>query len=782
MRIILYFFFVSGLLLSCFPLNAQTTSVKGRLLSIEDSSSVYGGVVTLNPGLQTSVSNQKGEFFFGTNIGRKELTTRVLGFKPTEIVFNVKSDTTINIFLNVDPFMIKEVRILGDSIKSIERSEHGNIILTRASLHEAPRYFSEPDLIKSIQSLPGVVPGKDGTTDIFVRGGSPGQNVFLVNGCYFFLPSHLLGLTSSFDLNFIDKTELIKDYFPSDIGGGASSVVKIDYREARSDSAGLQLRLGLLTSGLTFQIPFKKAGLRITGGIKRGNYSIYAPLLKTLLDKNVSDFLPPNDYSFYDSYIRITQSSKKFGAFSYVFMNNHDNGSNSSTTDSRNADTLLTSETGFISSWTSQLHALQWNLPVEGKTKWIFDLNFNEIYVQKENFLRSEKYINDNTLIESKYNSYRFSPEVINIGSKIFFVHTDSIFEFSGGVYYRFRDFRPNIMATDFRDETTSVTEFVNGYLISEPAAFIGGNLKLPKGWSLECGVRLSSGITEKTWFVIPEPRIRMTHETSKSFSQHINYVRLSQFDHSLESSNVGLRSMLWIPVSKEFGPEVSDVYSCGVNGQVKNYVWSVDLYLKTMHGMVDFKPGASFLYATSINDLLDKISGKSYGVETFLVKRIGRLTGNFTYTYSRSKREWFAPEGRIWIPSVADRPHNINIAIKYFWKSKTSFGLNWVYSSGLPATIYIHNTMYGKWFETKNNIRYPDYHRLDFSMRRIFKIKNTFINLDLDISNVYNRRNTFYLKEVFDETRKTFIYKNVSLFPIMPSISLSFQKSWSMK
>jgi len=770
------------MLLSCFPLNAQTTSVKGRLLSIEDSSSVYGGVVTLNPGLQTSVSNQKGEFFFGTNIGRKELTTRVLGFKPTEIVFNVKSDTTINIFLNVDPFMIKEVRILGDSIKSIERSEHGNIILTRASLHVAPRYFSEPDLIKSIQSLPGVVPGKDGTTDIFVRGGSPGQNVFLVNGCYFFLPSHLLGLTSSFDLNFIDKTELIKDYFPSDIGGGASSVVKIDYREARSDSAGLQLRLGLLTSGLTFQIPFKKARLRITGGIKRGNYSIYAPLLKTLLDKNVSDFLPPNDYSFYDSYIRITQSSKKFGAFSYVFMNNHDNGSNSSTTDSRNADTLLTSETGFISSWTSQLHALQWNLPVEGKTKWIFDLNFNEIYVQKENFLRSEKYINDNTLIESKYNSYRFSPEVINIGSKIFFVHTDSIFEFSGGVYYRFRDFRPNIMATDFRDETTSVTEFVNGYLISEPAAFIGGNLKLPKGWSLECGVRLSSGITEKTWFVIPEPRIRMTHETSKSFSQHINYVRLSQFDHSLESSNVGLRSMLWIPVSKEFGPEVSDVYSCGVNGQVKNYVWSVDLYLKTMHGMVDFKPGASFLYAASINDLLDKISGKSYGVETFLVKRIGRLTGNFTYTYSRSKREWFAPEGRIWIPSVADRPHNINIAIKYFWKSKTSFGLNWVFSSGLPATIYIHNTMYGKWFETKNNIRYPDYHRLDFSMRRIFKIKNTFINLDLDISNVYNRRNTFYLKEVFDETRKTFIYKNVSLFPIMPSISLSFQKSWSMK
>ena len=244
----------------------------------------------------------------------------------------------------------------------------------------------------------------------------------------------------------------------------------------------------------------------------------------------------------------------------------------------------------------------------------------------------------------------------------------------------------------------------------------------------------------------------------------------------------MGLRSMLWIPITEVFGPEVSDVYSVGMNGQVKNYAWSADFYFKTMRGMVDFKPGASFLYATSINELLDKIQGRSYGIETFLVKKIGKVSGNFTYTYSRSKREWYAPEGRLWIPSVADRPHNINFALKYYWKTRTSIGLNWVYSSGLPATMYIHNTLSGRWFEAKNNIRYPDFHRLDFSVRRIIKIKRTFINLDFDLANVYNRRNTFYLKEVFDETRKTFIHRNVSLFPIMPSFSLSIQNSWSMK
>lgn len=772
--------FIFLFLLSGQIVKGQPFTVRGRILNSEDSNPVSGCVVSLNPGAQISVTNLSGEFILRTNGGKIVLLTQILGFKQAKSTLYIDSDTIINLTLEVEPFKIKEVTIFGDSVESIERSENGSIILTRASLNEMPQVFSEPDLIKSIQNLPGVVPGRDGTTDIFVRGGTPGQNVFLVNGCYIFIPSHLLGITSSFDLDFIDKTELIKDYFSSEIGGGASSVVKIDYRVPKRDSAGMQLRAGVLTSGLTFQIPFKKAGIGITGGIKRGNYSIYAPLLKTLIDKNVSESLPPNNYSFYDSYIRITHSSSLAGSLSYVFMRNYDNGSRSNTIESKGADTLFTSEIGFNSSWTNQVHSLQWYLPVKSKTKWIYDLNFNKISIQKENFLRAEKFYN-NTLIGSTYNSYRFSPEIINIGTQILFAREVENIWFSGGIYYRFRDFKPNIVASYLSEETSSIRRFVEGYKISEPAAFISGKYKFALKWSIEGGIRLSSGITDKTVFLNFEPRLRFTHKSSEYFSQHINFVRLSQSDHQLESSNTGLRSVLWLPVSNEFGPEISNVYSSGINGQIRNYFWSMDLYYKTMQGIVDFKPGASFLYATSINDMLDKIEGRSYGLEMFLVKRIGKLTGNIAYTYSRSKRDWFPPEGRIWIPSVADRPHNVNISLKYYLKKRTSLGLSWVFISGLPATMYVHSTYQYKWFETKNNIRYPDYHRLDLSFRKIFKIKKTLINFDFDISNVYNRRNTFYIKEVFDESRNAFIYKNFALFPIMPSFSLNIQKSWNM-
>jgi hypothetical protein len=781
MKFVIRIVFTIFLCLSFSFLHAQSLSIKGRLTNIHDNSPINGGVIILNPGSKLCFTDQTGTFKFKSTAGKKNLSTRVLGYKNVKTQFTTYSDTTINIILEIDPFQIKEVTIIGDSAKNIERSEHGNIILTRASLIETPRYFSEPDLIKSLQNIPGVISGKDGTTDIFVRGGSPGQNIYLANGCYFFLPSHLMGLTSSFDLDFIDKTELIKDYFPPDIDGGAASVIKIDYRIPQSDSASMKLRLGLLTSGMTFQIPINKLGLGITGGIKRGNYSVYAPLLKTLLDKNIGDYLPPNDYTFYDSYLRLTKKTAAFGDFSYLFSRNRDNGSTSNNIESKSGDTLLTSETGLISSWTNVLHSLEWTLPINEKNKILYDLNYNEISVQNENYIRSNKNL-DNALTDSKYNSYRFSPKVINVGSKIQFIHFMKNYGYSSGISFRYRDFNPNITAINLRENKNREVAFVDKYKISEPAAFISANLNLFSSLMIQGGLRISEGLIDKTKYVNLEPRLRLTYNSSKSFSQHVNYVKLTQYDHSIESSNPGLRSLLWIPITNKLGPEVSKVWSAGINGNFKTYAWSIDLYFKTLEGIADFKPGASFFYSTSIDDMIDVISGRAYGIEAFLVKRIGKLTGNFTYNYSRSKRQWYAPEGTIWIPSAADRPHNINIALKYYWKTKTSLGLNWVYSSGLPATIYIHTASYWKWFETKNNFRFPDYHRLDLSLRRIFKVRFGIFNLDFDLSNIYNRKNTFYLKETFDEKRKTFIYKNIALFPIMPSISFSFQHNWKMK
>lgn len=771
------FYLLCCILFLCPRLTGQLINIKGKLIDKENNRSIDGAIVLVNPGKLNTVSNQNGDFSFQCTPGGKEISIKVLGYKPTSLSFNAQSDSTIKIFLQVSPFEINEVRITGDSVKSIEISDHGSYILTPATIYENPKHFSEPDLIKSLQLLPGVVAGRDGTTDIFVRGGNAGQNIVLANGCYFFLPSHLLGIVSPYDLDFIEKSELIKDYFPAELGGGASSILRLDYHKQKSDSVRMQLRLGLLSSGIILKIPLKKINWGLTGGLKRGNYSLYAPLLKRILNKNVGDFLPPNSYSFYDAYLRLTHSSTKWGDLSYLFIGNSDNGEEGNKKSINSGDTLLVTTTGLTTGWNNKVHSIQWTLPFRGNLKWRYDLNFNKISMNRNIYLQSEKYLNNTELYESNKSSYSFFPTVHNLSSTILITNNNIKIGYSAGFYYRLRYFSPNVSATDIINETKRTNEFSGHYFISEPAAFFSTKILLINKIQLNGGLRFSGGFTNDTRFIIIEPRLRLALNPGKKVSPHINYVRLSQFDHSLEGSSAGLRSMLWLPISKDFGPEISDVLSAGVQGQINNsYIFVVDGYYKKISEMVDFKPGASFLYNTSFDDLLEKIKVNAFGLETFLIKRTGKFTGSLSYTYSRSKREWGTPAGLIWIPSNADRPHSANITMKYYMTEKLSVGLNWIFISGSPATIYIHETFYGKWFETKNNIRYPDYHRLDLSMRRTFTLNKFFINLEFDVCNVYNRKNTFYLQEAYDENRKTFIYRNVSLFPVMPSLTLTIK------
>ena len=101
MRVITHYIIVFGLFLTCLPLDGQNILISGSIFNNEDSSPVYGCVVTLNPGVQSSVTNQNGEFFFKTTPGKKELLTRILGFRHKKYVFTCNKDTLFNILLEI---------------------------------------------------------------------------------------------------------------------------------------------------------------------------------------------------------------------------------------------------------------------------------------------------------------------------------------------------------------------------------------------------------------------------------------------------------------------------------------------------------------------------------------------------------------------------------------------------------------------------------------------------------------------------------------------------------
>jgi hypothetical protein len=754
-------------------IEGQEVRIIGKLADKEGGKQISWGFVTLNPGNQVAIVSENGEFSFTCLPGEKQIRTQVVGYKKLFLQFYAKSDTSINVNLDRLLYELNEVVITGDSLNQLQFTSRGNIIINPASIRETPRLFSEPDLLKSFQLLPGVLSGREGTSDIYVRGGGVGQNIIQANGCSFFLPSHLLGFISPYDLDFIERAELFKDYIPAELGGGASSVISLDFKENRSDSLRAQLRFGLLSSGILLELPYERNAFNLTLGLRRGNYSLYAPLLKKIVSQDVSDFLPPNKYSFYDGFINLSRSSPKLGKIDYLFFGNYDREKEETLINYQLEDTLTNYKDLFSSGWNSMVHAISWRLPEKNDLHWQLNLNYNRLSTGRNLFKEIKTLMGIMELSESS--KYIFSPILNTFGSTLLVTKNIDKSVFSAGITQNLRVFNPNIRADYKRNDTLTVTKFGESSRIYSVSVFGSSTFRLDNKIQFDLGLRLSGGFFDKTHFLVPEPRLRLSWNNEGELSPHINYIRLSQFDHSIEGSNTGLRSMLWIPMTRNFGPEISDIISAGVRGNSRfNFVWSIDAYYKKIKGMLDYKPGASFIFDSTFVDILNTVNGSAYGLETGIMKNLGNFTFSFSYTYSRSQINWSTPAGLVWIPANSDRPHNLNLVLRWHFKEKSSFGLNWVYYSGAPATIYMHTTSYGELLDTKNNIRYFNYHRLDLSYRRIIYKRKYTIFLDLDVYNVYNRKNTFYFKEAYDTIEQRYYYKNISLFPIMPSLSLT--------
>lgn len=756
-------------------LTGQTCRISGWTHD-QENNPISAATLLIKPDGRQIFSDNSGNYAFVLSPGAKELTVRILGYNSVTVKFWLNTDTTINLNLQLSPFKLKEVRVFSDSSKNIKVTHYGSFIVTPSVLNEIPKLFSEPDLLKSLQLLPGVTPGKEGTSKFSVRGGGTGQNVVMTDGCYFFLPDHLLGIVSPYDIDFLESAELYKDYFPSEIGTGASSILNIEFRKAKVDSLGAQIRFGLLTSGINIDIPIKKTNWHLSAGLKTGNYFIYSPILKKIVSNDIKNLLP-DKYKFYDGFFRLTNSSPSLGNFSYTFFGNYDNGKEENEYSGFNGDTITKYLDGMASGWKSMVHALQWEPPQKTALNWKFALNYNRLTVGRKIYSETDTYYNNSQLLASNNMNLSFYPSIDNLGLSAQATRKLNNIIISAGISERYRLFCSNNYAVSSINDTIIKNNIGSNDFINELAIYFSSSFSFPNKIKIDAGIRLTEAIIKNGGFFTIEPRLRISFNQEGFISPHITYDRLSQDDHSVEGSNAGLRSTLWLPLYKEFGPEISDILSVGVQGNInKKLDWSIDAYYKIASNMVDFKSGASFIYDTSFVDMLDKIDGKAYGIESSISKRSGKLTGSLSYTYSRSKRDWYSPEGKIWIPSISDRPHNFNVSLKYYLSRKTSFGLTFIYLSGSPATIYMHETSYGEFFETKNNIRYYNYNRLDLAFRHIIIKKRFSFYLDADIYNVYNRKNTLYIKRMFNESDQKYHFKNISLFPVMPTLTLTIK------
>lgn len=737
------------------PDNASTkhAQLSGKVLDSKTLDPIPG--VTIELGNSYGVTTDPdGKFTVALNPGAHALTFRYLNYESLVIDLEIYSDGILDISLDKSPHMLEEVIITDKSITDVTTSRIGQLQLTMREIKRAPAFMGEADLIKQIQTLPGVTTVGEAAAGFNVRGGSVDQNLVLFDDMPIFNSSHAFGFLSSFNSEIIRDVSFFRGGIPAEYGGRNSSVLDIQSREGSFEKWSGSGGIGLVTSNLAVHGPLKKNKTSLLGSFR----TTYSNWLINSIRTNYID-LRKSSVNFYDGTLKLNHKFSEKTIFSLSAYASEDAFS-------------LSGDTTY-----------QWK---------------NFLVTSRMNHQFSEQLNGEFQIGFSKY-GYAVSNVVPETASKLTFqintVRLSSDFHYqlgghnlTGGLQTLLYHIQPGELKPGSELSNANKLSLDNQFTI-ENALYVSDSWTMRKNWNIEAGIRLplfmafgpqsvyrynaevprepgsvTDTITYSRGQVIKayggfEPRLSFRWQRSERASIKFGYHRINQFLHLITNSASVTPIDIWQPSNFYFKPQRADQLSVGYyrDSKSKKYNFFVEGFYKNLTNIIDFKDGAQLVLNPQLETDLLQGKGFAYGIESYVAKNTGRLTGTLNYTYSRSFRiieSSFASEsinqGNRY-PSNFDQPHIANISWKYSFSRRHFFTGNFTYHTGRPVTIPVSAFEFeGKpvaFFSSRNQYRIPDYHRLDLALvfegnhKRKQRWKGTWV---FSVYNVYGRKNPY--------------------------------------
>lgn len=795
----------SFLLCNFLSLNAlaqeKKYTISGVITDGNNGESIIGASVSIKENGKGTVTNTYGFYSITLPAGNYTLKVSYLGFADAEYPIQLQADVRKNIALTSKTYETKEVVITGDANKNVESTEIGQINLDIKKIKALPAFLGEVDLIKTIQLLPGVMSAGEGNSGLYVRGGGPDQNLILVDDATIYNAAHLFGFFSIFNADAVKNVELIKGGMPAQYGGRLASVLDINLKEGNSQKFQVDGGIGLIASRLTLQGPIKKSKISY---IVSGRRTYIDVLAKPLIPKTSNAY--GSGYYFYDLNGKINwQISEKdqvflsgyFGKDVFNFVDRD-------------------SDISFKVPWGNASASLRWNHLFSEKLFSSTSLSFSDYNFQ----------------FQSKFDQFSatFYSGIRDYSAKVSFSYYPSVqhsIKF-GGAITRHR-FTPNI-ATAKSGETTFNLGGEEHIIGVESGLYASDDYDVTDMLRINFGLRFSSfsqfgpftrylknedgssngKITyEKNQTVATysglEPRFAFRYTTGRNQSIKGAYTRNLQYLQLASISPLSLPTDIWIPSSDRLKPQVGNQFNLGYFRNFKNnlYETSVEVYYKHMDNLIEYKPGAS--PDDNLNNNVDNNiitgSGQSYGLELFIKKVYGPLNGWIGYTLSKTTRKFPGINDGAVFAAKYDRRHDVSVAVTYDLNARWSFGSVFIYATGnritLPQERYysIQEGRFVDIYGPRNAVKMAPYHRLDLSAtyrrpdtkQKVDKETGTVIekprryksSWNFAVYNVYSRKNPYFLYNditgsVSEGTSRVAL-KQVSLFPILPSVTYNF-------
>lgn len=764
----------------CFPLQAQEKyTISGYVEDADSGEKLIAATVFDLHSKQGTITNTYGFFSLTLPKDSVELVFSYVGYEAQSLRFLLKENTQLNIKLRQGKFL-DEVEVVAEKVDRIERNtQMSQTSVPVEQIKKLPALLGEVDIFKTLQLLPGVQSGGEGQSGLYVRGGSPDQNLILLDGVPVYNVSHILGIFSVFNADAIRNVTLTKGGFPARYGGRLSSVLEINMKEGNLNEWHGEGAIGLISSKVTLEGPLAKGKTSMLVSARRTYVDLIArPIIKAAARAEGIQVKP--QLYFYDLNAKLQHRLNDKHRLYASFYSGSDRFFFKYEESYLGTDTK---SSGGIN-WGNIISALRWNWQLNPKLFANTTLTFSDYSIDI-----SQEY--SETLAGHPELANTFSAKYVS-GIRDFAAKVDFDYLPLPRHFVRFglsairHTYRPGALTLEAAFEEERFDTLLGSQNIHslEYDAYLEDDFRW-KRFSANIGLHASLFQVQGTFYPSIQPRIGLRYMLSNKLALKASYSQMQQFINLLTSESLNLPTDLWVPSTERVKPQKSWQAALGIAQTLQNdWEVSLEVYYKEMQNVLSFKEGASFLLGLE-GDWQDKItqgSGQAYGAELLLQKKFGRFSGWLAYTLAWNWRQFDEINSGKRFPFRYDRRHDISLVGTYELNDRITLSGAWVYGTGNAVTLPIYQYTYLSPYQVietlgnKNSFRMSDYHRLDFSISFFKQKKRYERRWVLGAYNLYNHNNPYFIITSNSPFERAKLFKEISILPIIPYFSWQFK------
>lgn len=760
-HIILFAILTAGVLSANAQAGDERTTIRmsGYVTDGETGERLSGAHVRV--GSHTVLTNNYGFYSIGTAAGVQPVAVSYIGYAVYEAIVNVRSDSVCSFALKpgID---LSEVVVTSTQSRDVEEKGLGNMRVNLSQLSVSPLFLGERDIIKTMQFLPGISSGMEGSSSLNIRGGTNDQTLYLMDDVPVYNQNHTFGLISIFNPDALLGADIYKGGLPAIYGNRLSGVASVSLKDGNMNSHHQRIGIGLLAGSLAAEGPVVKDRISYLVTARRSFLDLfYSAFMHLANDGEISG---PAIF-FWDLNGKVTWKMSGKTRLSLSVYNGNDNlGAINKEKDSH--DNRTTVERMGLG-WTTTTASLRLTSDVRQN----MFLSSSLYYSQLDNFDYFNIKTDDIRIRQRKTSRLQEAGWRTSLENRLSNRQTLYL-----GYDASVQQYNPDYMMMENNHSTDKIKIGYKNLLTASVFAY--DEIKLAR-WTFVPGIRASFYHTKEKNKLALEPRLKLSTFAGDNNKFMAAYDHTTQPVHSVNEMNYTVQTDYWLPFNEDRVPSADQLSLGWKNYAFKNLTLSIEAYYKRMHNLIMIRDLENYMdfhtdYQTG--------TGRSTGVEFMAQYNKNRFNAWLSYTLSKSERTF----GGRTSPFKYDAPHDVSLFASYLVRKKgnvkNTLSASVQYRSGLP--YYVSEMSYPSmpqaeaiyshaWYDAEinyipayPNTRIKDFFRADLNFTMEKKLKKGSRSWQFSLLNATGHENPYNVY------RRQGRYKAFILIPFLPSFS----------